>query len=992
MGQCNCIRLPQNSYAAHNLKVFEFTNRLALSEDPNEKDTLLKEIAKLDRESEVKGDQVLREDVDKALEEKGSWKRIRELWVLNLQRLLHEFKSRNLFLVLQKEEIFILGLLKDLQPYFGEDTVRHALEFFIETKGQNVPPSREQEPSFSAAFVVRTSLIDSLLHHFGGYDYSDRFSIVFAGSGMGKTTFLINLYERYLKQGQRENGYQIKLFPLVYPGIDEELKKIVESGEDSNTILLLDGFDEDPKAIKDYKSRLDELVELIKNFRRIIITCRTQFFPSGEDLPGEINIPKPGVQKMGFHRFKLIYISPFDGNDISKYLDRRFPGRSNRKRRMKAQSIIERAPSLMVRPMLLSRIDDFLEYDNQSFESVSDIYAHLIDRWIQREASWKLENRRDTFKRELRSFSQQLALNLFDTWQTENRLHIKVEELDDFLNKVNFELSELEIRSQSLLNRDAEGNLKFAHKSIWEYLLAEQILEGQKSRGQIYGERSLVKQLRENIDGLDYAEMFFKEMGGVFPDEAIDEKSTQESYKSRRGFDLPISEENSPATVANNYFLGIGIDQYQHVGKLSNAVRDTRMISEVLSEKYGFEYQQLLFDKKATRLGILNVLREQIDRVGKEDNLVIYFSGHGHYDKWLRDAYWVPVDARFGDNTDYISYDFIRRSVAAMRARHIFLVVDSCYSGANMVSKRHESLQRFEKDPSRWMLASGRNEVVPDGISGGNSPFATQLLDVLTRYSGEGIRVSELVNKVTTAVIHDSYQTPVGRPLFQVGDKGGEFVFRAKLEEGSFWREVRRGNTVKGYEAYLLQFPTGRYREEAAWARAELIGTVEVYLDYRISYQGGKYYVEALRRIEGLEEDADWKYARRRNSIASYVGYKGKYPNGKYKEEAEKRIESLLSRKKQVSLQSENLRKEKLQAYLQEGKELFEEGDYESALECFQEALGLAKEEEKEEIEQAISRAEQELKKTMSKTHPLTTGTRNRNDLGRRRNLCDGVG
>ena len=365
-----------------------------------------------------------------------------------------------------------------------------------------------------------------------------------------------------------------------------------------------------------------------------------------------------------------------------------------------------------------------------------------------------------------------------------------------------------------------------------------------------------------------------------------------------RNFDIPNPGEAPRQGRGKNYLLAIGIDQYQHVGKLSNAVRDARMVSELLEERYGFEHRQLLFDEEATRRKIRNVLREQIRRVGKEDNLVIYFSGHGHYDKELGDAYWVPVDARFGDDTDYISYDFIRRSVAAMQAHHIFLVVDSCYSGAIMVRKREESLQRFEKDPSRWMLASGRNEVVPDGISGENSPFARQFLDVLTRYSAEGIRVSELVNKVTTAVIHDSFQTPIGRPLFQVGDKGGEFVFRAKLEEGSFWQEVRKENRVRGYEAYLLQFPSGRYREEASWARAELVGTVEVYLDYRNSYPGGKYYVEALRRIEALEEEADWKDASSRDSIAAYEGYKGKYPRGKYRQEAEQRIERLLDRRK----------------------------------------------------------------------------------------------
>ena len=365
-----------------------------------------------------------------------------------------------------------------------------------------------------------------------------------------------------------------------------------------------------------------------------------------------------------------------------------------------------------------------------------------------------------------------------------------------------------------------------------------------------------------------------------------------------RGFEIPDPREDAQFARRKNYLLAIGIDAYQHVGKLSNAVRDAQMVGNLLEERYGFEDKQLLFDEQATRRGIRNILRDQIDRVGEGDNLVIYFSGHGHYDKRLGDAYWVPVDARFGDDTDYISYDFIRRSVAAMRAHHIFLIVDSCYSGAVMVRKREEALKRFEKDPSRWMLASGRNEVVPDGISGKNSPFATQLIDVLTRYSGEGIRVSELVNKVTTAVIHDSFQTPIGRPLFQVGDKGGEFVFRAKLDEEGLWRQLRRENSVRAYTQYLAAYPAGKFVEQAEWARAELLGTVEAYLSYRNQYVGGSYYAEALKRIEALEEEADWKHASNRNSIAAYEGYRGRYPSGKYRKEADQRIENLLKREK----------------------------------------------------------------------------------------------
>ena len=103
--------------------------------------------------------------------------------------------------------------------------------------------------------------------------------------------------------------------------------------------------------------------------------------------------------------------------------------------------------------------------------------------------------------------------------------------------------------------------------------------------------------------------------------------------------------------------------------------------------------------------------------------------------------------------------------------------MDSCYAGAVLTRKVRSEVSRLERDPSRWILASGRNEVVSDGDVGGNSPFADQLIDVFNRYSGDGLNVMDLVNKVTTSVSNNARQTPIGCPLRDVGDKGGQFIF-----------------------------------------------------------------------------------------------------------------------------------------------------------------------------------------------------------------------
>ena len=72
---------------------------------------------------------------------------------------------------------------------------------------------------------------------------------------------------------------------MGYPNILEDIEKVKDK---ENTILLLDAFDEDLEAIKDHPKRLNEILSKVHKFREIVITCRTQFFPSEKEEPDSI--------------------------------------------------------------------------------------------------------------------------------------------------------------------------------------------------------------------------------------------------------------------------------------------------------------------------------------------------------------------------------------------------------------------------------------------------------------------------------------------------------------------------------------------------------------------------------------------------------------------------------------------------------------------------------------------------------------------------------
>lgn len=275
-----------------------------------------------------------------------------------------------------------------------------------------------------------------------------------------------------------------------------------------------------------------------------------------------------------------------------------------------------------------------------------------------------------------------------------------------------------------------------------------------------------------------------------------------------------------------NYLLVIAIDEYTHCPPLYNAVRDAQDFVNVLTQKYQFESEQVvkIFNAAATRPNILRQFRELSRRIEPQDNLIVYYSGHGLFDEHFDHGYWAPVDAKLDpdDMSGFVGNDDLIRFIKATKSKHTFLIVDSCFSGALFARIRLAGVARLESKPSRWALTSGRKEPVQDGRPGMNSPFSQYLLSYLRDNAKPKLLVSELVQYVKTAVANNAEQIPIGNPLQNVGDEGGEFAFHLKDEEEEAWIVCSRENTIPALQLFLQLFPKGRYRGEAERRVAQL--------------------------------------------------------------------------------------------------------------------------------------------------------------------------
>lgn len=336
-----------------------------------------------------------------------------------------------------------------------------------------------------------------------------------------------------------------------------------------------------------------------------------------------------------------------------------------------------------------------------------------------------------------------------------------------------------------------------------------------------------------------------------------------------RGQGLDLSENTNWTGNGKNYFLGIGIDHYLHWENLSNAVKDVNDLITVLTTQYQFEPDEIhtLFDTTATEANIYNKIRELKRIIRPEDNLLVYYSGHGHYDEEFEEGYWIPVDAEKSTEDRFISNANIIKRINAIDTHHTLLIVDSCFSGTLVVKKR--SGLTDERFKSRRILASGRQETVVDGAPGENSPFASGILTYLKKNTEKAINTTSLVQYVKDFVETRARQTPVEGRIQNSADEGGEFVFHLKLDEITLWESIQQQDNADAYANYLDYYPKGLYANQAQ------------------------------KRILQLKEDDIWRSAKIKDSELAYENYLKKYyPGGKYIQEANERLHKLQTAQK----------------------------------------------------------------------------------------------
>lgn len=244
----------------------------------------------------------------------------------------------------------------------------------------------------------------------------------------------------------------------------------------------------------------------------------------------------------------------------------------------------------------------------------------------------------------------------------------------------------------------------------------------------------------------------------------------------------------SPVTTAVKsegkfYALLIGVSNYKEERlNLDKPEIDAREIKDILVSKYSFDDSTITILFSPTREKILEELFRLRKKVKANDNLLIFYAGHGYFDKDADQGYWWPSDAKPNNPANWLSNSDLREQIKSIKSKHTLLISDACFSGGifktrdvtSMMNAPNDILQLY-KMSSRRAMTSGTLTTVPD-----KSVFLEYLTKHLRENKSQFLSSQELFYRMRSAVIGNSPVVPQTGIIFQSGDEGGDFIFVLK--------------------------------------------------------------------------------------------------------------------------------------------------------------------------------------------------------------------
>ncbi|MFY0644958.1 MAG: caspase family protein [Bacteroidia bacterium] len=252
---------------------------------------------------------------------------------------------------------------------------------------------------------------------------------------------------------------------------------------------------------------------------------------------------------------------------------------------------------------------------------------------------------------------------------------------------------------------------------------------------------------------------------------------------------------------SQDYALLFATNEYDQWGDLNNPINDARALEKVLTEHYGFKVELVI---NATQREVMRKITEYKKKeFNSNDQLLIYFAGHGYYDEQEEEAYLVCKNSILSDEEEedgypsYLHYSYLNSAIGQMRScKNVFMIMDVCFGGtffdSETPSATYKGVAASEIDQlinnkrgiqTRIYLTSGNKEYVPDGRPGANSPFSSKLIQALNERAAQNGKPKDYVTMEDIVSYMHGLTTKVRYGSFGIHKQNGDFIFEYKADD-----------------------------------------------------------------------------------------------------------------------------------------------------------------------------------------------------------------
>lgn len=176
------------------------------------------------------------------------------------------------------------------------------------------------------------------------------------------------------------------------------------------------------------------------------------------------------------------------------------------------------------------------------------------------------------------------------------------------------------------------------------------------------------------------------------------EKTTVIRAKSDVDRDIPRTSRHADNTIA----LIMANENYKNVSNVTCALNDGETFSKYCNQTLGIPDKQVILIENLTyaeMLGAISRLKQLVNSMNDEVEVIFYYAGHGFPDEASKDAYLLPIDGDGYSTTMSYPLKQLYHELSGLRANSVMVFLDACFSGATRSEEMLKSVRGVALKP-----------------------------------------------------------------------------------------------------------------------------------------------------------------------------------------------------------------------------------------------------------------------------------------------------